>query len=224
MLQRRTSPPAILAVRRDRPRNPAPTPNAPNSRPSTTASSTTSRMAARSSRSTRRRSTTTTTAPIRSLSPATPKRSSKKTSRSKYSRPTILSSTGPNKITPADFNNWVEERGHGFIRQWDPHYVALHRDARRRPGPAKGRTPLRPDGKRHDVYMAYAFFRQMPDGVPGSYRIMANLISMRKRPGLRRKIAAPQAVAVAFAVALALLSLLLFLLSSPQAISFCLCF
>ena len=93
----------------------------------------------------------------------------------------------PNKITPADFNNWVEERGHGFIRQWDPHYVALTEMHDVDQDPQKGGLLYAPYGKGHYVYMAYAFFRQMPDGVPGSYRIMANLISMGKNPGLAAK-------------------------------------
>ncbi len=90
----------------------------------------------------------------------------------------------PNKITAADFNNWVEERGHSFMREWDPHYIALTEMHDTDQAPQKGGLLYTRYGKGYYVYMAYAFFRQMPDGVPGSFRIMANLISMGKNPGL----------------------------------------
>jgi LmbE family N-acetylglucosaminyl deacetylase len=90
----------------------------------------------------------------------------------------------PNKITLADFHNWVEERGHGFIRTWDAHYNApteMHdagQDAQ------KGGLLYATYGKGTYIYMSYAFFRQMPDGVPGAFRIMANLVSAGKNPAL----------------------------------------
>ena len=90
----------------------------------------------------------------------------------------------PNKITSADFDNWVEERGHGFMRQWDPHYIALTEMHDAGQDPQKGGLLYARYGKGAYVYMSYAFFRQMPDGVPGSFRIMANLISMAKNPSL----------------------------------------
>ncbi|HEY2038133.1 MAG TPA: NEW3 domain-containing protein, partial [Edaphobacter sp.] len=90
----------------------------------------------------------------------------------------------PNKITTADFDNWVEERGHGFMRQWDSHYIALTEMHDTDQDPQKGGLLYARYGKGAYVYMAYAFFRQMPDGVPGSFRIMANLISMSKNPNL----------------------------------------
>jgi len=90
----------------------------------------------------------------------------------------------PNKITSADFDNWVEERGHGFMRQWDSHYIALTEMHDTDQDPQKGGLLYARYGKGAYVYMAYAFFRQMPDGVPGSFRIMANLISMSKNPSL----------------------------------------
>ena len=90
----------------------------------------------------------------------------------------------PNKITAADFDNWVEERGHGFMRQWDSHYVALTEMHDAGQDPQKGGLLYARYGKGAYVYMSYAFFRQMPDGVPGSFRIMANLLSMAKNPSL----------------------------------------
>jgi LmbE family N-acetylglucosaminyl deacetylase len=90
----------------------------------------------------------------------------------------------PNRITTADFNGWVEERGHGFMRQWDSHYIAPTEMHDAGQDPQKGGLLYARYGKGYYVYMAYAFFRQMPDGVPGSFRIMANLISLGKNTGL----------------------------------------
>jgi hypothetical protein len=95
----------------------------------------------------------------------------------------------PNQITAADFNGWVEERGHGFMTTWDPHYVApteMHDEGQ---APQKGGLLYATYGKGTYTYLAYAFFRQMPDGVPGSFRIMANLLSIGKNPNLRPPVA-----------------------------------
>jgi LmbE family N-acetylglucosaminyl deacetylase len=90
----------------------------------------------------------------------------------------------PNKITKADFANWVEERGHDFMQEWDPKYIALTEMHDTDQAPQKGGLLYARYGKGTYVYMSFAFFRQMPDGVPGSFRIMANLISAGKNPGL----------------------------------------
>ncbi len=90
----------------------------------------------------------------------------------------------PNRITAADFRGWVEERGHSFMHSWDPRYEALTGDPRPWPGCARGRVfalrALRSSGAY--VYVAYALYRQLPEGVPGAYRIFANLLSLPKAP------------------------------------------
>lgn len=91
----------------------------------------------------------------------------------------------PNHIGPQDFDGWVEERGHGFLRSFDAHYVALTEVHDKGQDPQKGGLVYAQYGKGYYVYLAYAFFREMPEGVPGSYRIMANLLSMGKNPGLQ---------------------------------------
>jgi LmbE family N-acetylglucosaminyl deacetylase len=93
----------------------------------------------------------------------------------------------PNKITEADYKGWVEERGHGFMRQWDPKYTAPTEMHDTNQVPQKGGLLYARYGKGTYIYTAYAFFRQMPDGVPGSFRIMANLLSA----GKNQKLAAP---------------------------------
>lgn len=90
----------------------------------------------------------------------------------------------PNKITLDDYKNWVEERGHGFIRTWDSHFIAPTEMHDAGQDPQKGGLLYATYGKGTYIYMSYAFFRQMPEGVPGAFRIMANLISAGKNPGL----------------------------------------
>jgi LmbE family N-acetylglucosaminyl deacetylase len=90
----------------------------------------------------------------------------------------------PNKITEADFSGWVEERGHGFMSTWDPHYIAPTEMHDVGQSPQRGGLLYATYGKGTYTYLSYAFFRQMPDGVPGSFRIMANLLSIGKNPGL----------------------------------------
>jgi LmbE family N-acetylglucosaminyl deacetylase len=88
----------------------------------------------------------------------------------------------PNNITEADFKGWVEERGHGFAKTWAPEYKAPTEMHDADQAPQHGGLLYAPYGKGTYIYLAYAFFRQMPDGVPGSFRIMANLLSVSKRP------------------------------------------
>lgn len=86
----------------------------------------------------------------------------------------------PNKITSADFENWVQERGTYFPNQWDEHFVPIL--ACNDPGesPLKGSLLVADYGKGHFVYTGLGFFRQLPAGVPGAYRLFANLISLGK--------------------------------------------
>ena len=90
----------------------------------------------------------------------------------------------PNRITTADFDGWVEERGHGFLRSWDPPFRALTETHDAGQDPQRGGLVYAPYGQGAYVYLAFAFFREMPSGVPGSFRLMANLLSLGKNPGL----------------------------------------
>jgi LmbE family N-acetylglucosaminyl deacetylase len=91
----------------------------------------------------------------------------------------------PNKIDTADFAGWEEERGHGFLQKWDEHYQALVETHDPDQDPQKGGLLLAHYGKGLYVYNAFALHRQLPSGVPGAYRILANLISLGKNPGWR---------------------------------------
>jgi LmbE family N-acetylglucosaminyl deacetylase len=86
----------------------------------------------------------------------------------------------PNKITPADFEGWVQERGLYFASEWDARYTPLF--ASHDPGSPdlKGSTLVARYGKGTYVFTALAFFRQLPAGVPGAYRLFANMISAGK--------------------------------------------
>ncbi|MDW5266532.1 MULTISPECIES: PIG-L family deacetylase [Acidobacteriaceae] len=86
----------------------------------------------------------------------------------------------PNKITTHDFDGWVEERGHGFLESWDPRYEALLETHDPDQDPQKGGLVYARTGKGAYVYVAYALYRQLPEGVPGAYRLFANLLSVGK--------------------------------------------
>lgn len=85
----------------------------------------------------------------------------------------------PNKITTADFDGWVQERGLYFLGDLDPHYTPLI--AWNDPGeqPLNGGLVTCDYGQGRYVYTGISFFRQLPAGVPGAYRLFANLISKR---------------------------------------------
>jgi LmbE family N-acetylglucosaminyl deacetylase len=85
--------------------------------------------------------------------------------------------TTPNRITPADFDGWFEERGHSFLATWDPGYTALTETADPGQDPQRGGLLVTHPGKGTYIYVAYALYRQLPELVPGSYRILANLLS-----------------------------------------------
>jgi LmbE family N-acetylglucosaminyl deacetylase len=86
----------------------------------------------------------------------------------------------PNKITENDFRGWVEERGSKWMQSWDSQYQALLSTHDAGQPPQKGGLLYAKYGKGVYIYNAYAFYRQLPEGVPGAYRIFANMISLPK--------------------------------------------
>ncbi|MES2692807.1 MAG: PIG-L family deacetylase [Verrucomicrobiota bacterium] len=89
--------------------------------------------------------------------------------------------TTPNKIGPADFEGWVQERGAYFPSSWDKsRYTTVL--AMNDPGedPLNSSVLVAQHGKGYYVYTGVAFFRQLPAGVPGAYRLFANLVSLGK--------------------------------------------
>jgi hypothetical protein len=83
----------------------------------------------------------------------------------------------PNKITQKDFDGWVQERGVYFMSSWDPKYTPLL--ASHDPGeqPLKGGMLVAQYGKGTYIFTGYAFFRQLPAGVPGAMRLFVNLLA-----------------------------------------------
>jgi LmbE family N-acetylglucosaminyl deacetylase len=84
----------------------------------------------------------------------------------------------PNRITLADFEGWVQERGLYFANKWDPHFQAILSSNDAGEPPRDGGLLVAPYGDGFVVYTGYSWFRQIPAGVPGAYRILVNLISL----------------------------------------------
>lgn len=90
--------------------------------------------------------------------------------------------TWPNRITPADFEGWVEQRGSKFWSEWDPKYTAMISTHDRGQEPQRGGWLTARHGQGHYTYFAYAFHRQLPYGVPGAYRLLANVLALGESP------------------------------------------
>jgi hypothetical protein len=89
----------------------------------------------------------------------------------------VLSS--PNRIGPADWEGWVQERGLYFLRSWDERYTPVLEMNDPGEPPLRGSLVIAPVGEGVYVYNALAFFRQFPTGVPGAYRLLMNLIALK---------------------------------------------
>jgi hypothetical protein len=83
----------------------------------------------------------------------------------------------PHKIGPKDFEGWVQERGLYFGQTWDAHYQSVLSLADPDEAPEKGALLVAQHGRGRYVYTGLAFFRQLPAGVPGAYRLLLNLIA-----------------------------------------------
>jgi hypothetical protein len=91
----------------------------------------------------------------------------------------------PNHITQRDFRGWIQERGLYFWGQWDPRYrtvLAMHD-----PGESdvEGGLVWARDGKGIYIYTGLVFFRELPAGVPGAYRLFINLLSASRAPAAK---------------------------------------
>ena len=85
----------------------------------------------------------------------------------------------PNKINAEDFKGWVQERGLYFPDKWDPHWTPILSCNDPGERPHDGGLLIAKFGKGYFVYTGYSWFRQLPAGVPGAYRLFANLVSLR---------------------------------------------
>jgi hypothetical protein len=101
------------------------------------------------------------TAPMRPLAPADP----------------VF--TTPNRITTDDWRGWVQERGLYFARSWDRAYRPLLETHDPGEAPLEGGLLVARVGQGHYVYTGLSFFRQLPAGVPGAFRLFANLLAIK---------------------------------------------
>jgi LmbE family N-acetylglucosaminyl deacetylase len=83
----------------------------------------------------------------------------------------------PNEITQKDFEGWVQERGLYFMSQWDSNFTPLLESHDPGEGEQKGGLLVAHYGKGTYIYTGYAFFRQLPAGVPGAVRLFVNLLN-----------------------------------------------
>jgi len=86
----------------------------------------------------------------------------------------------PNEITERDFEGWIQERGLYFASKWDEHYQPLFETHDPTEKPQTGSTLYTRYGKGAYVFTAFSWFRELPAGVPGAFRIFANLLSAGK--------------------------------------------
>ncbi len=90
--------------------------------------------------------------------------------------------TTPNRITEADFDGWVEQRGSKFFTEWDAAYTPLVETHDQGQDPQEGIWLTAELGEGHYTYLALALHRQLPYGVAGAYRILSNVLSAGPRP------------------------------------------
>jgi LmbE family N-acetylglucosaminyl deacetylase len=87
----------------------------------------------------------------------------------------------PNRITQKDFADWVQERGLYFPREWDQHYAALLATSDKGEPQLRGGLLVAPYGRGNYIYTSFVWYRQLRAGLPGGYRMFANLISYGRR-------------------------------------------
>ena len=86
----------------------------------------------------------------------------------------------PNTITEDDFDNWVQERGLYFPNQWGPEFTPILSMNDKGESPKEGSLLVAPYGKGHYIYTGLSFFRELPAGVSGAYKLFANMLSIGK--------------------------------------------
>jgi LmbE family N-acetylglucosaminyl deacetylase len=86
----------------------------------------------------------------------------------------------PNKITQKDFEGWVQERGLYFPSEWDPKYEAVLSMNDKNEPESKGSLLVAKYGKGNFIYTGLSFFRELPAGVSGAYKLFANMVSIGK--------------------------------------------
>ncbi len=88
----------------------------------------------------------------------------------------------PNKITPQDFEGWVQEQGLYYPNEWSSQFTPILSSNDLGEEPKNGGLLIATYGKGHYIYTGLSFFRALPAGVPGAFRLLANLISSSTTP------------------------------------------
>ena len=86
----------------------------------------------------------------------------------------------PNKITKEDFNGWVQERGLYFPNKWSTEFTPILEMKDEGERVKKGSLLVAPYGKGNYIYTGLSFFRELPAGVPGAYKLFSNMLSVGK--------------------------------------------
>ncbi len=86
----------------------------------------------------------------------------------------------PNKIKQQDFEGWVQERGLYFPNEWAPEFTPVISINDKGESPKNGSLLVAPYGKGHYIYTGLSFFRELPNGVPGAYKLFTNMLSVGK--------------------------------------------
>ena len=97
-------------------------------------------------------------------------------------RPGDPAVSAPNTISAHDWEGWVQERGLYFARTWDPAYRTVLESHDAGEPAREGGLLIAPLGRGTYVYSGIAFFRQLPAGVPGAFRLFANLLALPRSP------------------------------------------
>lgn len=87
----------------------------------------------------------------------------------------------PNQITSKDFDHWVQERGLYFVSEWDSAFMPFLEGHDTDETRKQGILLVADYGQGHFVYTGISFFRQLPAGVPGAYRLLMNLLALGEK-------------------------------------------
>ncbi len=98
----------------------------------------------------------------------------------------------PNRITSADFRDWIQERGLYYPKEWDPHYSALFASSDKQESPLRGGLLVARHGRGNYIYTSMVWYRQLAAGVSGAYRMFANLISYGHQQKQKARRTVPQ--------------------------------
>ena len=88
----------------------------------------------------------------------------------------------PNKVGVEDFDGWVQERGLYFPDQWDPAFTPILSMNDPGESPKQGSLLVAPYGDGYYMYTGLSFFRELPAGVPGAFKLLSNMLSIGKAP------------------------------------------